>query len=307
VPAPDFDVICVGAANLDVIAVVDRIPLDDERMTTDSMVTAGGGPAATAAVTLARLGARVALCAVVGDDPEGAVVRTMLEAEGVDTRWVRTSANARTARALILAARDTGSRSIVTTVAARPRFEDIPVGSATWLHVDQTGYRAARDALDRFGALDEDRARPLLSVDAGNPIPGLELRDTALFAPTLSALLSRYGMHDPAEALRAAHAEGASTVVATAGSAGSYLLADGGVVHISADRVEVASTLGAGDVFHGALLAAILRGLPLAAATAAASAAAALSCTQLDGRSGIPTWAELEAFLQATKGRIATT
>ena len=53
------------------------------------------------------------------------------------------------------------------------------------------------------------------------------------------------------------------------------------------------STLGAGDVFHGALLAAFVRGLDLLAALEQANAAAALSCRALDGRSAIPTWEEL--------------
>ena len=57
------------------------------------------------------------------------------------------------------------------------------------------------------------------------------------------------------------------------------------------------STLGAGDVFHGALLASLVRGLEIADALRHANAAAALSCRALDGRSGIPTWPELEAFL----------
>ena len=54
------------------------------------------------------------------------------------------------------------------------------------------------------------------------------------------------------------------------------------------------STLGAGDVFHGALLACLVRELPLRDALTRANACAALSCRALDGRSAIPTWDELE-------------
>jgi sugar/nucleoside kinase (ribokinase family) len=56
----------------------------------------------------------------------------------------------------------------------------------------------------------------------------------------------------------------------------------------------VVSTLGAGDVFHGALLASLVRQASLDAALRAANAAAALSCRALDGRSAIPTLDELE-------------
>jgi sulfofructose kinase len=56
---------------------------------------------------------------------------------------------------------------------------------------------------------------------------------------------------------------------------------------------DMVSTLGAGDVFHGALLAAFARGLELRPALEKANAAAALSCRALDGRSAIPMWDEL--------------
>ena len=69
----------------------------------------------------------------------------------------------------------------------------------------------------------------------------------------------------------------------------------------AACEADVVSSLGAGDVFHGAFLAGHVRGLRLTEALACANAAAAMSCRALDGRSGIPTWDELHGFL-ATRG-----
>jgi sulfofructose kinase len=63
--------------------------------------------------------------------------------------------------------------------------------------------------------------------------------------------------------------------------------------------VSAVSTLGAGDVFHGALLAAIVRGLPWPERLAYAAAAAGLSCRALDGRSAIPAHAETLAAASA--------
>ena len=79
--------------------------------------------------------------------------------------------------------------------------------------------------------------------------------------------------------------------------------ADGGTANTPAGEtldvpgfpVDVVSTLGAGDVFHGALLACLDRGLPLRDALVRANACAALSCRALDGRSAIPTIAEVSA------------
>jgi sulfofructose kinase len=295
VSTTEFDVVCVGAANLDTIVTVDRVPADDERMTTDRFVTAGGGPAATAAVALARLGARVAVCAVVGADPEGELVRELLEREDVDTRWIRVDPAVQTARAIILASRATGGRSIVTTVAALPTADDVPVGVSEWIHVDQTGYAGVRRALQGAGT------KPRLSIDGGNPIADLLLAGTALFAPTLSALLARYDTRDAERALRAAHDEGAEVVVATAGSDGTYVLTEDGATHVASYPVEVVSTLGAGDVFHGALLASLVQGRDVLDAVSDANAAAAMACSALDGRAGIPTRSSLSAFLSSNE------
>jgi sugar/nucleoside kinase (ribokinase family) len=70
--------------------------------------------------------------------------------------------------------------------------------------------------------------------------------------------------------------------------------------HAPAHAVQVLSTLGAGDVFHGALVAAVVRELPLEHQLHFANVTAALSCRGLDGRSRIPTLAEVDAALPAT-------
>ena len=293
-----LDVICVGAANLDTIASVQHVPGEDERVTTDAFVTAGGGPAATAAVTLSRLGARVGICGVIGDDYAGELVRRMLNEEKVDTTWLRTDARARTAQAYVLASRETRRRSIVTTVATEPSPDEVPIAESTWLHVDQIGFSSARNALRRGGSDTK------LSVDAGNPIRDLIVRDVDLYVPTLSVLLQRYNTTDVDDAFMAATKDGARDIVATAGETGTYVLTSSGVVLINSVEVDIESTIGAGDVFHGALLAGLVRGESLIDATRAANAVAALSCRRLDGRSGIPTLAQLREFVSSQSAKM---
>lgn len=62
------------------------------------------------------------------------------------------------------------------------------------------------------------------------------------------------------------------------------------------DGVTIRSTLGAGDVFHGALISALCRGCDWATALTQANATAALSCG-LDGRSAVPTLEELNQYV----------
>jgi sugar/nucleoside kinase (ribokinase family) len=286
-----LDVICVGAVTLDTIAVVPETPRDDERVLASQFVTAIGGPAATAAVALARLGARVGFCGVVGDDPEGRWLLDGLEREAVVTDWVRTAPGA-TTRSVVLVSESSAGRTIITQPAQSPRADDVPAGASSWIHVDQTGFGPARTAL--LGSTN----RALFSVDGGNPIDTAHLHGVDLYAPSAIALRDRYAdASDLYDAARLARQDGAGAVVATDGSRGSHIYTSDGHRHVPAFEVPVVSTLGAGDVFHGALLASLVRGAELVEAAREASAAAALSCRSIDGQSAIPRRAELDTYL----------
>ncbi|MDQ3870567.1 MAG: PfkB family carbohydrate kinase, partial [Chloroflexota bacterium] len=107
-----FDVVCVGAATLDLVAAVERTPAADERVPALDLQQGGGGPAATAAVALARLGLRAAVVAAVGDDHTGSVIREGLADEGVDVRDVRVVRGARSASSVITVDVRAGTRAI---------------------------------------------------------------------------------------------------------------------------------------------------------------------------------------------------
>ncbi|HVX47245.1 MAG TPA: PfkB family carbohydrate kinase [Mycobacteriales bacterium] len=282
-----LEVICAGVATMDTIATVERPPGPDERVVADPFVRAGGGPAATAAVTLARLGIPVGFCGVVGADQDGERIRADLESAGVDTRWLLTRESVPTPQSMILVS--PGSRSIITTPSIPPDPQRIPIDRSAWLHVDQAGYPAVAGRA----------ASAQLSIDGGNAIPGLDLAGTGLYAPTVQTLRRTFPGPTIEASLRAAAAAGAQRVVATDGAEGAYLLQDGEYVHVPAYSIEPVSTMGAGDVFHGALLAGLVAGFGLTDAVRRAAAAAALSCRALDGRSGIPDTQEIDNFLHS--------
>jgi sulfofructose kinase len=273
-------VVCIGVATLDTIYAVPRVPSPDDRVDATDFAVAGGGPAATAAVTLTRLGVPAFFVGVVGDDDVGTTIRAGLEREGVDVSELAVSEGAVSPQSAILVT--PGARAIVHyrgTVLPHElssRARELCRGAA-WVHVDHFAYRAApRDVR--------------LSIDAGSAIDGLELDGVALYAPAEAALREQFG--DAQGALDA----GAELVVVTRGEEGSVAYGrDGTVVEAPGRRVDAVSTLGAGDVFHGALLAQLVGEVPLRDALAFANACAALSCRALDGRSAIPTLDEVAA------------
>ena len=86
--------------------------------------------------------------------------------------------------------------------------------AADWIHVDQAGY-AAVAGIRRAGI------RTPVSLDAGNPVPNLDLGLVDLYAPTESQLLGTMGREDLAAAMRAALEAGPRMVVVTRGAQGS--------------------------------------------------------------------------------------
>jgi sulfofructose kinase len=296
---PDATVVCIGIATLDAIAVVDRLPERGERHEAVEARLAGGGVAATAAVALARLGVDVAFIGRVGDDAAGGFVRDALVADGVEVSGLRVVPG-RTPVSLVLVEAGSGERTLVPDVRGLPPLElddrDVERARyAAWVHVDQTGHPAiARLAAAGVAAR--------VSLDGGNSVRRLDLAGVDLYAPTEAALLARHpGILE--NALEAALAEGPSLVVATRGAAGSvagWRRDDGAIVthaEPAVAGVDIVSTLGAGDAFHGALLAALVRGDDVPQALRWANAAGALACRALDGRTALPTTDELTAFL----------
>jgi sulfofructose kinase len=278
----------VGCATLDSIALVQDYPAADSRTVATNFATAGGGPAATAAVAAARAGATTAFAGVLGTDEEGDRIIAGLQAEGVDISAVIRDANVKTGASVIVVSRATESRAIVTrpvppvSFPAGSRYDEL-LATAAWVHTDHLGWNAVAGG----ARLPADLK---ISVDGGNPIPSFSPRGIALYVPTIERLRAEYGEDLSPEALLGkAIDDGASAVVATAGSDGAWVLERGGdPVHVPATPATIVSTLGAGDVYHGAILAAVAAGLPLVDAAAFAGRTASASCTGLDGRSMIP-------------------
>lgn len=280
------DLVFVGVATHDTIALVDRYPDADERVVATQLVQAGGGPGATAAVAAARLGHSVAFVGTVGADAEGRWILDGLTSEGVDVSGVTIDPRLPSAASLVVVEATRATRAIVNRPPPPIRLSgraEALMRRAAWIHVDQAGW------LPTHRWWSARTVRPKLSVDGGNPIEGFDPTGLDLYVPTISALRRRLGDLERADLLARAVADGSHLVVATDGGDGSFALGpDHDLVHVPAVTGPVRSTLGAGDVFHGALLAACHRGLGLRDCLRYANLVAYRSCQGLDGRSAIP-------------------
>ena len=277
-------VLSVGIATVDTIVLVDKYPAANERVVALQSVRAVGGPATTAAVTMARLGIDVALSCVIGDDDSGRFIFDTLKREGVDTKNVIVNPQIKTAIGTIVVSKSEQTRAIMVQPHSELPSKPANINDFGWIHVDQFGMQA----LKNWGVSRGGSAK--LSIDIGYATPGLNSADYDLFAPSENITT------DVSTAK-----QDKNIVVVSKGGEGS-VYSDGlnsGVV--PAISTEIVSTLGAGDVFHGALVAAQVWNRPIEEAVAIANTVAGLSCRALDGQSGIPTKAELDAFLAGAR------
>lgn len=287
----------IGAATLDALALVEQYPGPDERVVASDLRFAGGGPAATAAVAAARLGHEVAFIGAVGEDSTGDEIIAGLAGEGVRTDAMVRVAGAESGASLVVITRETASRAITNRPLPRTDLTSCAaarelLATSAWVHTDHIGWLPTMQTLSELGH------RPRVSYDGGHLVEDFTAHGLDLYVPTVDALARRFGNRPVDELLERAARESAGTVVATAGADGAWVLEPGRAARlIPGVAVDVLSTLGAGDVFHGALLAQVAEGRSLEEAVTRANAVAALSTTALDGRSGIPDRDTLEDFL----------
>jgi sulfofructose kinase len=293
-------VLCVGHAVQDFIFTVPALPDRGEKYRATSFETVGGGPAATAAAAIARLGGKALLAARVGDDAAAEMIVGELIRYGVDCSSVRRFAGcASSASAVIVDAR--GERMIVNNLD--PSMPTDP----SWLP-SVAGVGAGAVLVDTrwpegaLTALTEARDAGLPAIlDADRPIPpdGKLLRAATHVAFSADALADYSGIEDPRRALAEVAAGLPGWCCVTAGRAGVHVHARGRLLSFPAFEVPVVDTLGAGDVWHGAFALALAEGRDETEATRFASAAAALKVQRSGGRAGAPLRAEVDTFLAA--------
>ncbi len=284
------DVVGVGYAGLDHLTLVPRFPAPGQKVRMERFVREGGGQTATALVTLARLGRRVAAVCAVGDDDEGRAVLDGLRAEGVDVASALIRPGVETQCSWVLVDARDGER---TVVCRRDAALDLGPGDVAALAVldgagalvldlhEELGLEAARRARARGipVILDAERVRPFAAELLG-------LCDAVICGGGFLAELT--GEAALGDQLRAVAARGPAVVAATRGAAGVTAWIAGERVDRPAPAVDAVDTTGAGDVFHGAFAHAWLDGRSPVACLDFAAAVAAASCTALGGRAGVP-------------------
>jgi sulfofructose kinase len=291
----NLDVLCVGTAAYDLIfAIDDHLQPDDKRAASDH-VRCGGGPAANAAVTVCRLGHSAAFAGYLGQDPFGDENLKELAAAGVQTELVSRGPRPTPLSAVLV--QPDGRRSLVYF---RGHSGHLPAGSIDFSQVNPKIILIdGHEPLISTPLADTARKQGIpIILDAGSVQQGtVELANGCDHLVCAEKFAFDYtGAEDEEEALDRL-AVLVPTVVITLGDQGLIWARGQERGRQPAYVVKTIDTTGAGDVFHGAYAAALIESRDWLDTLRYASAAAALCCTKMGARLGVPTKREVEAFL----------
>ncbi|MFD8998790.1 ribokinase [Streptomyces abikoensis] len=297
-----YDVLVIGSANADLTVRVARRPGPGETVLGTDLVESAGGKGANQAAAAARLGARTALLARVGDDPFGRLLLEAQHAAGTDLRHVLVEKGARTGTAMIVVGPD-GDNTIVVSPGANARLSPADVRAAR-----EVVAASAVVSLQLEIATETVRAAVETATVSGtrvvlNPSPTPESLDADLLTaadPLVvneheAALLSGLPAGTPTDRAHALRERGARSVVITLGGEGALILDTEAAepLRIPGVPVEVIDTTGAGDAFTGALALRLARGATLEEAARFAVRVGAASVTRPGAQPSYPTAEEL--------------
>ena len=300
-----YDVVGLGYACLDILGTVPHLPELDTKLGLGALAIQGGGPVATALVTLSRLGAKTMFVGRLGDDDFGRSILEGLKDEHVAVE-VLVSPGTTSPLAFIMVTPD-GKRTVLWTRGTAPLLapDDVQaevIRAGRILLLDDIEIPAAT----RAAALAREIGIPVI-LGVGTPRAGIEalirLADDIVMAEKFPFRLT--GERDPRQAMTAILRMGPRRATLTLGERGScHLDADNRWIEQPAIPAATVDTTGAGDVYCGAYVYGRLREWPIDRILPFASTVAALQTEALGGRTGIPT---LEAALARLDGLPAST
>jgi ribokinase len=307
---PEWDVIVMGGANVDYLVRGHNLPKPGEQIEGFEFRQSFGGKGVNQAVAAARLGARVALIAALGDEADDDQLLAYLEQEGVDTRFVKRKVGATCGRVLIHVdhlgrkqSLDAPGANLMLSAAV------VPEEAVTGARVALTQLGVPLPAVQKFARLAQNAGARLI-LDPSPPYEPPDelccqvdiLKPNAAEAEALTGIPVR-GVESARKAAHILLSHGIRMVALPAGEEGNLLIWEDGESLHPLFEVQTIDTTGAGDAYAGALGVAFAEGLALEEAGELASAAAALTTTRLGVQDALPRRDQVQ-YLMETGQRV---
>lgn len=298
-PGRPFDVVGLGLNAVDDLCVVPKFPEFNTKVRYLSIQRQGGGQVATAMVALARWGLKTRYMGKVGDDDKGRFSLESIRAEGVDVSHVLMEPGASSQYAFIIVDATNGERTIIWDRDERLLYREgelsrEAVCSGRVLHLDGHDVAATCRAVEWAREVGIPTVIDVDKMEQGTQ-EMIRHIDFVIGSRTFPTTLT--GIEDPVEALTTLARKVKGFVAMTLGRDGALAMTPEGPIHCPGFPVAAVDTTGAGDVFHAGFIFGLLQDWELMRILEFANAVAAMKCTEMGGRAGIPTLHQAFTFL----------
>ena len=297
------EVICVENPVMDFNLLMDELPKTDGFALLKDYSWQGGGNVSSGAVASARLGVKTAVAGVVGSDVFGDFCVADFKRHGIDVSHIVVDEGGRTTFVICLAEIKKMGRSIIGKGGTRRLLSEKEldrdfITSAKYLHLGHMGpnqVQAAKWArqsgvivLDDAGAFNKDTHEHTGLID--------------VFIASEQYYRKLYDNEDYKINMKQIQKRGPQIVIVTLGSRGCVGIDGDKYFEVPVYKgLDIVDTTGAGDVFHGAFVCAMLQGWDAEKCAKFSSAVSAIKCTRLGGRAAIPDFEAAVKFMETGK------
>jgi len=311
-----MDAVILGRIGYDLYSEEPHVPLPRARRFSRYL----GGSSANMAVGLARLGARVGIVSCLGADSLSEFLIDFLQAERVDTAHVQTRPGYLPSLCLTEVSPPDRFPQVfyrhdaVDTLLAVTADDLDYVAGARMFVTNGTSLCGSPSRESTYRALERARAagcRVVLDVDyraMSWPSPqeaGLAVRLALPFVDVLIGnqpeLMLVAGEPDLDRATARLRSAGVGMLVSKLGDQGTRVWSGADSVFLPPYRVDVCTTIGAGDGFASGFLYGLLQGLPVEECLHHGNAAAAIVVSRLSCSEAMPTLAEVRDLMRAQR------
>lgn len=300
-----FDVMGIGMPVMDQLLMLDKLPTFNQGSKVLETSWQYGGKVPGGMIAVATLGMKGAIVAGVGGFP-GELNRKDFERHGIDCSYLIDRPGTQTTIVVALADVSTGGRSFLGMASDLPRptmptldelskdyitdarclllanMDEVTIQAAKWYK--EAGKPVVMDA-DWYSDETYDNLHLVDHLIPSEFFYNHLFGDDTNYEKNLRTLKEKM-QNDKA------------VVIVTLGENGLVGIDENDQFFtLPAFRIDVKDTTGAGDVFHGAYCAGLLKGLPTKELARFCSAVSAIKCTRLGGRAGLADFETVQKFL----------
>ena len=297
-----IDVVGVGANSIDFVCRLPTYPRPESpfaKVEITEHLISPGGQVTTALATCAAFGLKTSYIGTIGSDAHGRLMRDALRRRGIDDSHAITR-DAGNPFAVILLDDREGERVVLwhrdpSVVLDASEISREVIAGARLVHVDDVDLEASLEAarLARGAGLPVTSDIERTSDDVRALVDAVTI---PIFAEHVPPALT--GEQDLLRALQRLRQPHHAMLCVTRGARGAVLLACGETIDEPGIAIRTVDTTGAGDVFRGAFIYALLGGSQPREIVRFANAAAAASCTKAGAMNSVPAVDDVLALQQ---------